>query len=133
MKLSKTLPLILALGTIPVFAQAKDNKDQKHQGEPRVIEVVATDFEFKPSKIEVAPGEKVQIKLVNQGEKPHNIEFELPSGEIELEEALAPKETGTLTFEAPKKAGKYVLYCPVGMHKDHGMIGHLVVAQGEKE
>lgn len=95
----------------------------------RTVTVTATDFEFQPRRILVRPGEKLQVKLVNRGSNPHNIEFELPSGEVELEKPVPPGQSKTLTFTAPQEPGVYVLYCPVAQHRARGMEGRLVVEQ----
>lgn len=102
---------------------------QETAGEARVIEVIATDFDFDPQRIEVKPGEKVAVKLINKGDRPHNIEFELPSGEEELEQPVKPGETATLRFTAPDKPGEYTSYCPVGNHRERGMTATLVVGK----
>ncbi|MEX1023767.1 MAG: PQQ-binding-like beta-propeller repeat protein [Planctomycetota bacterium] len=95
----------------------------------RRIRVVAKDHEFEPATINVRPGEAVRIELVNQGETKHSIDFELPSGEVALEEPLEPDETGALTFTAPDEADEYTFYCPVGDHREKGMKGKLVVKE----
>ena len=93
----------------------------------RTVEVVATDFEYTPSRITVDRGQPVTVRLVNRGSSPHNIEFELPAGERELEQNVPPGGTGTLRFTAPQEPGVYEVYCPVANHKGRGMTGTLVV------
>lgn len=119
-------PALVVLGVL-VCGSAVQSGDKKG----RTVEVVAVNFAFKPEKIEAKPGETLQVKLINRGKAPHNIEFELPDKEVELDKPLKPGETGTLTFQAPRKAGKYLFYCPVGNHKEKGMKGYLFV--GKKE
>ena len=93
----------------------------------RPVEVVATDFAFDPNQIRATPGQKLKVTLVNRGSAPHNIEFELPSGEVEFEKNVPAGESRSLTFTAPQKAGEYVMYCPVGNHRERGMVGKLIV------
>lgn len=91
--------------------------------------MTAADMRFEPSTLTVQPGQKVRVSLTNKGEAPHNVEFELPEGEKEFEENLAPGETKTLEFTAPEKPGEYTFYCPVGNHRERGMTGTLTVAE----
>ena len=95
-----------------------------------MVRVVATNFEFTPSTITVAPGETVEVQLVNEGSAPHNIEFELPQGEVELDQNVQPGNARTLTFTAPSEPGEYRFYCPVGNHAERGMVGTLIVREG---
>jgi plastocyanin len=95
----------------------------------RTIEVTAQEFKFEPAEIKVKAGELVEVKLTNKGKAPHNIAFELPGGEVKLKNPIKAGDSGVLSFTAPKKAGKYTVYCPVGNHKDKGMTAQLVVEQ----
>lgn len=91
------------------------------------IEVEARDFQYNPSQIRAQAGEPLSIRLINNGETEHNIEFELPAGDEKLEENLQPGERGTLEFTAPEEPGTYTIYCPVGDHRERGMTGELIV------
>lgn len=93
------------------------------------VEVVATDFEFTPNRITVAPGENLTVLLRNEGDDPHNIEFEIGEREYELEEDLAPGEEGQLTFTVPNDTGEFEFYCPVGNHRELGMTGTLTIEE----
>ena len=110
-------------------ASARQPAGQDAKQDARTIEVLAYDYRFEPAKIEVAPGEAVAVKLVNKSDHPHNIEFELPSGEKELEKPVPPGESAVLKFTAPQKPGEYTVYCPVANHKEKGMTGKLVVRE----
>jgi len=67
----------------------------------REIEVIATDFEFRPERIIVPAGQQLRVTLINRVKAPHNIEFELPSGKVELEEHVNAVEERALNFTAP--------------------------------
>lgn len=111
--------------------QKKSTSQQAQQAqEAREIEVIAENLEFKPSRIEAKPGEKLRIKLVNRGDAPHNIEFELPSGERELDSNVSMGQSATLEITAPDEPGEYTIYCPVDDHREQGMTGTLVVQEG---
>lgn len=97
------------------------------QQQERKIQVVAENMEYRPNEIRVQPGESLIIELSNKGDTEHNIEFELPEGEKELEQNVQPGESGILRFSAPKEKGTYTIYCPVDDHKEKGMTGKLIV------
>jgi uncharacterized cupredoxin-like copper-binding protein len=94
-------------------------------GGASTIELSETDFKLNPSDPTVQAGE-VTVKATNDGQVPHNIEVEGPSGEQELESDLAPGDSGTLTVDL-SKPGTYEWYCPVDNHKDMGMEGEITV------
>lgn len=94
------------------------------------VELAAHDYRFDPVELTTSPGEEMRVELVNKGEQPHSIEFHLEGeAEAELSSRVAAGETGSLTFTAPEKPGRYVYYCPVADHRSRGMEGTLVVAQ----
>lgn len=99
----------------------------------REITIVARNFEFVPSRIQVLPGQELRVTLTNTSRTPHNIEFELPDGEVELATPIAFSRTAMLHFRAPQEAGSYVFYCPVADHREHGMEGKLIVSPAANE
>lgn len=128
---SGAVAIALCCSAAPAHArQAQDTRPSHTAGEVREIEVVAENMKFTPDRIVVEPGQRLRIKLVNRGEAEHNIEFELPSGERELERNVPEGETGVLEFTAPDEPGEYTAYCPVGDHREHGMTATLVVKEG---
>lgn len=109
--------------------QQQQQESQQARGGLREVKITATDFDFQPMSLVVRPGQRVRVRLVNEGNAPHNIEFELPSGEIEFEQPLQAGQSRALTFTAPQETGKYIFYCPVGNHRERGMEGTLIVRQ----
>lgn len=119
----------------------------------RTIEVRLTDFAFSPSRITVAPGERITFKFTNAGALEH--EFMAGRGAIPSKgyaddwiaragAATAPHthpgEThtgegvripadwyGTLTVVVPDEKGVYEFGCFVQGHYEAGMKGTLVV------
>lgn len=61
----------------------------------------------------------VTFEITNDGSVAHSFEIEGEGLEEELDEALEPGETATLTVEL--QAGSYRVYCPVGDHAEEGM------------
>jgi plastocyanin len=94
-------------------------------GGGETVEMSAIDFEFKPADPTVNPG-TVTFDVTNDGEAPHNIEVEGPSGEEELPEDLQPGDSGKLSVDL-SEPGSYRFYCPVGNHEDLGMVGEVTV------
>lgn len=71
------------------------------------------------------PGETTFV-VTNTGDHEHSFEIEGNGIEQELESHLQPGETGELTVSL--QAGTYTVYCPVGDHRDEGMVTTLRVA-----
>ena len=65
------------------------------------------------------PGETT-FTVTNTGDTEHNFEIEGNGVERELESNLAPGETGELTVTL--EPGTYTVYCPVGNHREEGMV-----------
>lgn len=112
--------------------QTSENLDM--EGDPgavaqqvKTIEIVAKDLDYTPNELRASPGQQLEVTLINRGEVEHNIEFELPKGEKELESNVQPGNRATLTFQAPQEPGTYTFYCPVKDHKEKGMVGKLIV------
>ena len=95
-------------------------------GPTRTVSVSETDFALAPQDLLVKAGTTVTFKVANHGATAHNLEVEGPEGEAELEQDLAPGESGQLevNFSEP---GTYEWYCPVGNHKEMGMSGEITV------
>jgi azurin len=124
----------------------------------RVIEVQATDaMKFSVTRIEAAPGEELQIKLVNVGTLPkeamgHNLVLlkkevnpqtyanaamtakatdylppDLKDQVLAATKLLGPKQIDTITFKAPQEPGEYPYICSFPAHFIAGMKGVLVV------
>lgn len=87
------------------------------------------DFGFQPAEITAEPGQRVLVQLFNRGRAPHSIMFALPAGNVGLPTPVPPGQMRTLQIQAPEQAGTYVFHCPVGNHRQMGMVGQLVVGQ----
>jgi plastocyanin len=129
---------MIALGGLAVAGCGDDDSDttsagatgttttaQAGGGGGSTIDVSETDFALNPADPTVDAGQ-VTINATNDGQVPHSIEVEGPSGEQELEGGLAPGDSGTLKVDL-SKPGTYEWYCPVGNHKEMGMEGEITV------
>ena len=92
-------------------------------GGREAIAVVATDFEFSPATIDARPGRST-FRLRNEGQAPHALEIE-GQGIEEESDVIQPGEDTELSVEL--EPGRYVIYCPVGDHRERGMEGELTV------
>jgi uncharacterized cupredoxin-like copper-binding protein len=128
MKLLYWPVVILTALAAPAVATA-----DRSQAQP--VTVVASDYEFSPSKLSFKRGVAYRLHVENHGKELH--EFHAPAffKSIELgdpavlnadrtEIAVHPGEAKDLTF-VPKKAGHYRLICPD--HDWAGMTGEITV------
>jgi plastocyanin len=91
------------------------------------VELVATEFAFDPADVSVDEAGETTFTVSNEGEFPHALEIEGNGIEEETEE-LGPGDSGSVTVDL--EPGEYELYCPVGDHREQGMVGTLVVGGG---
>ena len=93
------------------------------------VEISETDFKLDPQNPTVDNQGVVAFRISNEGQTAHNLEIETPQGEFELEKNLQPGESATLRVELGE-SGDYVMYCPVGNHREMGMEGKVTVGEG---
>jgi uncharacterized cupredoxin-like copper-binding protein len=89
------------------------------------VKLSETEYKIEPSDPSVKTG-AVTFEVTNDGEAPHNLEVEGPSGEAELPEDLQPGDSGSFSVDLGEP-GKYRFYCPVGNHEQLGMVGEVTV------
>ncbi|HWN20537.1 MAG TPA: cupredoxin domain-containing protein [Gaiellaceae bacterium] len=120
------LPTVLLLAALVLAGCGSDDGDDEggESSGGQTVEVVATEFAFDPADVSVDEAGETTFTVSNEGEFPHALEIEGNGIEEETEE-LAPGESGSVTVEL--EPGEYELYCPVGDHRDRGMVGTLVV------
>jgi uncharacterized cupredoxin-like copper-binding protein len=94
----------------------------------QTLNVSETEYQIDPPDPTVQPG-TVSFEITNDGSVDHNLEVEGPEGEQELEQDLAPGQSGTLTVDL-SQPGSYEFYCPVGDHRERGMEGEITVGAG---
>jgi uncharacterized cupredoxin-like copper-binding protein len=94
----------------------------------QTVNLSETDYKLEPSDPTVQAG-TVAFEVTNDGSADHNLEVEGPEGEQELEQDLAPGQSGTLTVDL-SKPGRYEFYCPVDGHRERGMEGEITVTGG---
>ena len=86
------------------------------------FEVVATEMAFTPSTLELAQGQMVTLRLVNEGKLAHNLLIDLPSGTREI---AAPDGVDALLTFPTRDVGSFRFYCNIPGHE--GMEGVLTI------
>jgi uncharacterized cupredoxin-like copper-binding protein len=95
----------------------------------KTLNISETEFKLAPADFTVAEPGVVEFVVKNDGGTVHALEVEGATGEFETEE-IQPGKSARLKADV-SEAGSYELYCPVGNHRDQGMVGELVVGGGE--
>jgi uncharacterized cupredoxin-like copper-binding protein len=90
------------------------------------VQVSLTDFKIDPAAGRVGRAGVIAFAAANDGQVPHALEVEGPSGEVETP-TLDPGEAATVRIDLPP--GSYKWYCPVGDHEQRGMAGRVRVAE----
>jgi cytochrome c oxidase subunit 2 len=91
----------------------------------REIEVIAKQWEFQPSVIELKKGDKVKLKIRSL-DVPHG--FAMPVG-YKIDKKINPGETVEVEFVADK-VGKFPYFCSIGCGKGHfEMAGEIIVSE----
>lgn len=89
-----------------------------------VVTMNAVEFAFQPSTVRTASG-TVTFNLRNDGQFPHNIQFDGQDAPIFADNLTSGQSATTTVTLAP---GTYTYYCPVDGHRERGMVGTLTVA-----
>jgi uncharacterized cupredoxin-like copper-binding protein len=129
----------LALAFVPVFAAGCNSTSEPDLDATPVrptdgaITVVASEWKFDPTVIEVLAGQEAMISLENNGEIVHNLRIDdidadvsqsSEDGEVFVEAEAG--ETADLVL-TPGESGEFAFYCDVPDHRDLGMEGRLMV------
>lgn len=92
----------------------------------RLVTITATDFAFSPADISAKPGEKLFIKLVNEGKAVHMWQLrDRPETHVHTPVG----ETSAKVVTAPEASGKYDVVCTTPGHEELGMVGKLTVSE----
>ncbi|CCE04728.1 putative Copper tolerance protein (Cupredoxin) [Bradyrhizobium sp. STM 3843] len=151
MKISIAIGALAAalIATAPALGHEHHGAHGYSAGEPgdpkqpaRTIEVLLSEMEFTPARIEVKRGEQIRFVLRNTGKEDH--EFLLATTEENLKHAavmkkfpnmehdepngvrLAPNKTAEIVWKFTK-AGTFEYSCLIPDHRDYGMTGHVTV------
>jgi uncharacterized cupredoxin-like copper-binding protein len=112
--------LVVALGTGVAQAQQAQT-------------VSLAEFRFAPATLTATAGQPVNWTFTNDGQFQHNFRVQLAGQTVDAapgDATVMPgqRATFTYTFTTP---GRFEFWCPVGQHRERGMVGTLtVVAAG---
>jgi len=97
------------------------------------IEISITENGFQPSAIVALPQQPLTLTLTNNDDAAHSIAFELTAGVVNLGEEIAPGESKTMEFAAPRLLDNYPFYDPLENNRESGFEGSLEVAAASNE
>lgn len=119
-------PLLAGVSIVAAPNPLSGPRTTQESPEPRVIRVIAKDYTFEPSQIEVALGEPVRLVVVS-GDGLHG--FEIKRFKISKE---IPRGGDPVVIEfTPREAGRFPILCSVYCGDSHDdMEGALVVTAG---
>ena len=150
MKTTTKLGLALAaLSAAPALAHDKHAHPTFSAGEPgdpkkpaRTIEILMSEMDYTPAKIEVKRGEQIRFVLRNVGKEDHEFLLATPAENlahaVEMKKhphmehdepnaaRLAPKKTAEILWKF-SKAGTFEYSCLIPDHREYGMVGHVTV------
>lgn len=116
-------------------ADAHKNKGkEKYVSVDSKITLEATEFKFKPNKLEIPVDTEVEIALMNAGVVSHNLLIvkdgeKTPNPKIP---SVQKDEKGKMTIKF-NETGNYTFYCDVPGHKQAGMTGKIrVISKAQK-
>lgn len=92
------------------YAQTSPTSSRSAQaaGPGNTVNVVARNFQYEPSTLDVAPGQKVTFELENADQVEHN----MVSADAGFQEVvIAPGTKSTAEWTAPSRPGTYKLVC----------------------
>jgi plastocyanin len=112
--------VVLSVGALLLGACGEDDGGGSASGE--TTELVAQDFSFDPTTLDLAAGEEVTVTLMNEGEAEHSFTVE----ELDVETEAEGGESSEVSFTAPDE-GTVEFFCKY--HPDQ-MTGEISVDGG---
>jgi plastocyanin len=108
-------------GTITIGSDTANNHGSKDVSGASSVDVEQDDFYFNPTIISGTAGQKITIKLENEGSPTHN--FTLEDQGIDQDVSSGQDATVTVTFP---QSGTLEFFCK--FHRAQGMVGELSVS-----
>ena len=122
--MNKILTTAIFLGALAGVLMQQTVRPAEMRNDEQVTRISASDFEFKPSEIQVRKGVPVTLELISQDRR-HG--FKLP--EFHLQADMMPGVPVKVRF-VPDKVGKFTFICAVFCGEGHeGMLGTLRVVE----
>ena len=125
--MKRLLPAIIFALFVCIWACSHLQEPVRAEGATTVIDMSASDFEFKPNNITTRSGSTLTFNIKNVSGTGHNFTIKSPNGEkIRSVDIPAKQSIQTkVTFSQP---GTYKFYCDVTGHTALGMKGQVVVS-----
>lgn len=118
----KAALLLAALACVAPASAAK-----RPAPKPARLLVVATEFEFRLSRLRVPAG-PVRIEVVDFGQDPHDLELRRIGGGATVRLPVV-RPGGRAARTVRLRPGRYLLWCSVGDHRERGMYAPLRVTR----
>jgi plastocyanin len=109
--------------TLDGKVNAKGTKDIS-KSKRATLEVELDDFYFSPTFIKVKPGEKVTLKIKNEGRASHTF----TSTALGADKTLSPDSSTRMTITIPSSGKAFEFHC--NFHGSMGMKGAFFTAKG---
>jgi plastocyanin len=90
------------------------------------IEIEQDDYYFEPTFLKVSPGEKVTVKLKNEGSTTHTF----TSDSLAFDKQVASDKSSKVTFTVPSSGTAFEFHCSI--HQALGMQGAVYTKAGGK-
>ncbi|HEY7105145.1 MAG TPA: cupredoxin domain-containing protein [Acidimicrobiia bacterium] len=88
------------------------------------LEVELDDYYFEPTFIKAKPGEKLTLKVKNEGSTDHTF----TSDALSVSKQLGPDKSAKLTITVPSSGEVWQFHCD--FHEDMGMVGAVYTVAG---
>ncbi len=97
----------------------------------KTVELTITGNGFQPETINALSQQPIRLTITNDDDQPHSIAFELTAGVVNLGEEIAPGESKTMEFAAPRFIDDYPFYDPLQDNREAGYEGSLTIEANE--
>ena len=115
--------LALALGTALLAVACGSGSSGKAiritpGGDGATLDITVGDNYYKPNEFRVQAGQRLTLKVTNEGQAVHTVRLAGPDGRYETDDdtqidppMIKPTQTVSLEWTAPNKAGAYIFRC----------------------
>jgi uncharacterized cupredoxin-like copper-binding protein len=90
----------------------------------QTFSISLNDFSLTPMTLTIEQAGTYAFDAVNDGGVDHALEIE-GAGVEEETDTIGPGESASMTVDL--ESGTYEMYCPIGNHRDLGMLGEITV------
>ena len=95
---------------------------------PKVLQMTAQNFKFKPNNIDAREGDVIVFRIKNISSALHDFTLKDPAGKIIADADLPPGKTTVVKADF-QRPGRYEFYCDKDSHALLGMKGRVEVTK----